>query len=362
MVITNTSLALDSVSRKNVSVTLTESGARRFGGVTVITETANEKVLSELTGEAAVYERGEGGPDAGARAENPRFGKAAHALARSLGVPVTGLSKTLRDINRDFKFMLLEALFWSLGVTYRKAAPAAFGFAPAFFGGGFAAPAATAGAVYESVTETAIEQSMSFSAKGAVQTADGLTVDIDVELSVSASFYERHSERFELNMSFCDPLVVNFAAPAAALSQTKFAFDLDCSGSERQISRLLAGSGYLAVDWNEDGEINNGGELFGPRSGNGFADLALHDGDGNGWIDSADPVFDKLRVWAWDEQGKQSLFALGELGIGAVFLGYAAGDYALGDLRNPDGVIRSTGLYLREDGTGGTVQHVDLRL
>jgi hypothetical protein len=35
----------------------------------------------------------------------------------------------------------------------------------------------------------------------------------------------------------------------------------------------------------------NGAELFGARSGDGFAELAALDGDGNGWIDEGDAAW-----------------------------------------------------------------------
>ena len=44
---------------------------------------------------------------------------------------------------------------------------------------------------------------------------------------------------------------------------------------------MLNGSGYLALDKNGDGTINDGSELFGTRNGDGFADLAQYDEDGN---------------------------------------------------------------------------------
>ena len=77
-------------------------------------------------------------------------------------------------------------------------------------------------------------------------------------------------------------------------------FDIDADGEEESISYLQGGSGYLALDKNGDGVINDGSELFGTKSGDGFADLAEYDADGNGWIDENDPIFDKLLIWAKD--------------------------------------------------------------
>ena len=60
---------------------------------------------------------------------------------------------------------------------------------------------------------------------------------------------------------------------------------------------------FLALDLNGDGRINNGSELFGALSGNGFADLAQYDSDANGWIDENDEIFQRLKVWSGADDG-----------------------------------------------------------
>lgn len=87
-------------------------------------------------------------------------------------------------------------------------------------------------------------------------------------------------------------------------------FDLDCDGKEEEISSLGKGSGFLALDKNGDGIINDGTELFGTKSGDGFADLAEYDEDGNGWIDEDDGIFSQLRIWTKNEKERMSLFPL----------------------------------------------------
>jgi len=216
--------------------------------------------------------------------------------------------------------------------------------------------------------ETFIENSMSFSTVAQVKTSDGRLIDIDLQLNMSQSFYEKldfealFSNTTVTEIVLKDPLVINLDIPSAMLGNTKFEFDLDCDGETDQISRLANGSGFLAYDIHGDGVIRDGSQLFGALTGNGFAELAMHDKDGNGWIDENDCIFDKLRVWLVNDDGTHSLFALGELGIGAIFLGSVETDYVLGSLNDPDGYIRRTGFFLYEDGRAGTIQHVDLRV
>ena len=111
-------------------------------------------------------------------------------------------------------------------------------------------------------------------------------------------------------------------------------------------------------------KINDGSELFGTKSGDGFGDLREYDSDGNGWIDENDDVFSKLKVWCKDENGKDILMDLKEADIGAIFLGEQQTEFSLGGADGyRDGVIRSTGVFLREStDAAGTVQHVDLSL
>ncbi len=202
-----------------------------------------------------------------------------------------------------------------------------------------------------------------FSTVGTVRTADGREINFNVDLAMSRSFTQTYQQ--ELNLAAlqktCDPLVINFDANTAALTDQKFMFDVDADGQEDSISMLGAGSGYLALDKNGDGVINDGSELFGPQSGNGFQDLAAYDEDGNGWIDEGDSIWSKLKIWCKNPDGTDSLYTLGEKGVGAICLQNTATDFTLkGNDGRDNGYIRNTGIFLYENGNVGTVQHLDL--
>lgn len=206
------------------------------------------------------------------------------------------------------------------------------------------------------------KESMSFSAQGIIRTEDGREINIGLQLNMTREFMQQREIHIRAGaMQKIDPLVINYADTLPGLTDTTFSFDLDADGAADQISFLTQGSGFLALDKNNDGRINDGRELFGPQSGDGFADLAEYDEDGNMWIDENDAIFDKLRIWTKDAQGRDYLLALGEAGIGAICLGYALSPFALKDDDNRLlGEIQKTGVFLREDGTAGTVQHIDL--
>ena len=120
----------------------------------------------------------------------------------------------------------------------------------------------------------------------------------------------------------------------------------------------------MALDKNKDGEINDGSELFGAKSGDGFKDLAQYDEDGNGWIDEKDAIFDDLSIWTLNEEGEKVQISLLAADVGAIYLGNASTEFSLKNEENHDtnGIIRSTGIFLKESGEVGTVQHIDLAI
>lgn len=207
------------------------------------------------------------------------------------------------------------------------------------------------------------KQSMNFEAKGQVKTEDGRLIDFDFKAFSKSETNYFKEENLDIHGKVVDPLVITYNGNLPALTKEKYSFDLDFDGAADQISFLTKGSGFLALDINENGQIDDGRELFGPQSGSGFSDLALHDQDQNGWIDENDAIFNKLRIWELNDEGQQVLVGLGQVGVGAIYLGHVATDYALGGSPlSADGFIRQTGIFLKESGTAGMVSHIDLSL
>jgi hypothetical protein len=93
--------------------------------------------------------------------------------------------------------------------------------------------------------------------------------------------------------------------------------------------------GWLVLDRNGNGAIDNGGELFGnltlmpdgKRASNGFIALGVLDTNGDGRIDAADEAFGRLKMWRdWNRDGISSaddLVPLSSVGITALSLDYA---------------------------------------
>ena len=205
-------------------------------------------------------------------------------------------------------------------------------------------------------------ESTSLNARAIVHTADGRQIDVAVELTFSRAFHQREDLLIEMGNAVKDPLVIHYDGPAPDLEETTFRFDIDADGQAEDLPTLSGGSGFLALDADGNGRIDDGTELFGPASGDGFSDLADHDADGNGWIDENDDVFRRLRIWRPDEQGGGELLALADVGVGAIGLARTNGefDFRTGQDNRLLGKLRGSGLVLMEDGSAGTVHQIDL--
>ena len=205
-------------------------------------------------------------------------------------------------------------------------------------------------------------EQVSYQAQGVVKTADGRTINVDINMFMSRQFVSYMGINVETTRPV-DPLVINYGGTASSLTGEKFMFDLTMDGNLDSLSVLGEGSGFLAVDWNGDGKINDGSELFGPKTGCGFSELRQYDTDGNGWIDVNDEIFDKLVVWHRDKDGNDTVFTLKELGIGAIYLGDIATEFSFkGDDNETLGVMRSTSFFLTQSGGAGTVSHIDMMI
>lgn len=210
------------------------------------------------------------------------------------------------------------------------------------------------------------EETVQFASRGEVTTEDGRIINFSLDISLDRSFLSREEhelniQRWQERVNLIDPLVISLDGKMPQLSDTTFEFDLNADGEKENISFTGAGSGFLAFDKNNDNVINDGSELFGAGTGNGFKELAAFDEDQNNWIDENDAIFSKLSVWTRDEDGQDVLISLKDAGIGAIALDYAATSFNM--TKSDDtlqGQLKSTGIFLFENGGVGSIHQIDL--
>ena len=200
-------------------------------------------------------------------------------------------------------------------------------------------------------------------ASGVVKTSDGKEIKFSLNLDMQHQYSETSSTSVRVGDAprTADPLVINFNSTAAQLSDQRFAFDLNSDGTTENINMPTSGSGFLVLDKNNDGKINNGSELFGPGTGNGFSELAKYDSDHNGWIDENDPIFKQLKVWTKDASGNDKLSSLASHGVAAISLNAIATPFDIKTASNQLlGTIQSSSVTLNQNGSVGSLQHIDL--
>lgn len=206
-------------------------------------------------------------------------------------------------------------------------------------------------------------ENTAYQSTGSVRTEDGREISFNLTVEMSRSFTAEYGSYMEESYTMVDPLTINLDDNAPDVTEKTFLFDLDADGKKERIYDIRENAGLLALDKNGDGKINDGSELFGTKSGDGFKDLAAYDEDGNGWIDENDSIFKKLKIWTKDDKGNDVLLDLKKADVGAINLGSVKTDFALKSLKNNAtmGNVRRTGFFLREStGEAGAVQHIDL--
>lgn len=124
-----------------------------------------------------------------------------------------------------------------------------------------------------------------------------------------------------------DPLVIDLDGDGIELSNIANGvnFDLYNIGREQALAWPVGGDGFLAYDWNGDGAITSGSELFGNLQGewtDGFDHLASFDNNGDGLITKNDKIWIGLIVWqdlnADGQSAPNELLPVTALGITAI--------------------------------------------
>ncbi|MCG8504601.1 MAG: cadherin domain-containing protein [Sphingomonadales bacterium] len=189
--------------------------------------------------------------------------------------------------------------------------------------------------------------------------------------SVHESFYfdEATNELFVLT-GFVPPLIIDLdgdGVELTPLATSTVAFDMDGDGDLDFTGWAGADDGFLALDRNGDGVINDAseisfvGDLPGARTD--LEGIAAFDTNHDGVFDVGDERFGEFQVWQDANQDGVSqadeLTSLADRGIASIDLTpVPTGETVTGSI---DNVVVNTSHFTREDGTTGEVGDVALR-
>lgn len=119
------------------------------------------------------------------------------------------------------------------------------------------------------------------------------------------------------------------------LAQSRAYFDLEGDGRAQHTGLVKADDGFLAIDRDGNGVIDDGRELFGNTNGfgEGFRSLSTYDSNLDYVMDAGDQIFNQLVIWRdLDGDGRTQdgeLFNAAELGLTRISLAYTPTDYLL---------------------------------
>jgi Ca2+-binding RTX toxin-like protein len=157
-----------------------------------------------------------------------------------------------------------------------------------------------------------------------------------------------------------DPLVLDLDGDGVELiarESSNVFFDIDADGARESVGWVSADDGFLVLDRNGNGRIDDVNEMFGTLTQSGFTILSALDSNRDQFISSSDARFGDLRVWRDFNQNGESeaneIVSLSSLGITSI------------DLRAQDARFTSEGnlitfksLYTRTNGQTGLIADV----
>ncbi|HEX6742240.1 MAG TPA: hypothetical protein VF079_10670, partial [Sphingomicrobium sp.] len=131
--------------------------------------------------------------------------------------------------------------------------------------------------------------------------------------------------------SGADPLIIDLdgdGIETISMDRSKVYFDIDGDLFAEKTGWVKGDDGFLVVDNNHNGQIDDVSEMFGNRFEGGYQELASYDSNSDGKISLADAVWSELRVWRDRNQNGLTdageLKSLDELGIAELSLGTTA--------------------------------------
>ena len=191
----------------------------------------------------------------------------------------------------------------------------------------------------------------------------------DQELSLDYNFAlsSEHVSYSKIEMSAAalkDPIIVQFGSQGLGNIKGQKEFAINQDNTLDSLPIFSGDVGYLVYDKNQNQQADDGSELFGPKTGQGFAELAQLDSNNNGFIDVGDQQFEQLYLWQpSDDNQTEQWLSLKEANIQAISLSAISTSFDFYDQQGKvQAQLRQSSFAISEDGFGRGVHQIDVRI
>jgi hypothetical protein len=203
------------------------------------------------------------------------------------------------------------------------------------------------------------KQSLHYQMNGAFE-FDGQSVNVNYSFSLSSE-QSSYTSIETTAAALKDPIIVQFGNQGIREIEGKAEFDINQDGELDKLPIFSGDVGYLVYDKNQNLKADNGSELFGPQTGNGFTELAQLDSNKNGFIDSGDEHYDQLYIW--QPQQPNSMTSLTDAKIKAISTSGIDTPFSFYDTKGElSAQMRQSSFAISENGEGRGVHQVDVRI
>ncbi|MGL1958229.1 MAG: hypothetical protein OCD00_13025 [Colwellia sp.] len=194
---------------------------------------------------------------------------------------------------------------------------------------------------------------------------------LSIDYSFTLESEQLSYSRFEMTAgALKDPLLVQFGQKSMGNITGEHNFAINEDNTLDKLPIFSGDVGYLVFDKNNNQQADNGSELFGPKTGQGFNELAQLDSNGNGFIDEGDMHFDQLAIWQPSDHlnspansESTQWLSLKEAGIEAINLSSIATPY---NFYNQSGETQAqltrSGFAINSDGQAMGVHQIDVKI
>jgi len=201
-------------------------------------------------------------------------------------------------------------------------------------------------------------QELSYNMQGEFN-INGKNILLDYSFHLASNKIQYNSyeiDRAELK----DPLLVQFGQQGLGEISGQVSFDINQDDKTDKLPTFSGDVGYLVYDKNSNNQADNGSELFGPATGNGFSELAQLDDNNNGFLDREDSAYQQLYLW---QPEKNTWLSLAEAEIEAISTVAIATPYTFYNEKDEvQAQLRYSSFAIGESGRGFGVHHVDVKV